>query len=77
MQVNLLSDARTAMVKGTILSMRDAPRFNARVTWRAAPGVVGRISRCSGGWCYFDVHGRGGYVEISHIWGADPNEVLN
>lgn len=77
MQVNLLSDARTAMVKGTILSMRESPRFNARVTWRAAPGVVGRISRCAGGWCYFDVHGRGGYVEISHIWGADPNEVLN
>jgi SH3-like domain-containing protein len=77
MQVNLLSDTRTAMVKGAVLPMRDVPRFNGRINWRAAPGVVGRISRCSNGWCYFDVRGRGGYVEQSHIWGVDQNEVLN
>ncbi len=77
MQVNLLSDTRTAMVKGNVLEMRAQPRFNARVSWRAAPGVVGRISRCARGWCWFDVRGRGGYVEQSHIWGVDPNEALN
>ena len=77
MQVNLLSDARTAMVRGTITEMRAAPHFNARINWRAAPNVVGRISRCSGGWCWFDVRGRGGYVEQSHIWGTEPGEVLN
>jgi len=76
MQVNLLSDARTAMVMGRIAELRVSPRFNALVSWRAAPGVVGRISRCSQGWCWFDVRGRGGYVEQSHIWGADPNEVV-
>ncbi len=76
MQVNLLSEARTAMVVGTILEMRAAPRFNARINWRAAPGVVGRISKCARGWCWLDVHGRGGYVEVSHIWGVDPNETV-
>ena len=76
MQVNLLSDARTAMVSGTVVAMRAAPRFNARINWRAAPGVVGRISRCTRGWCYFDVRGRGGYVEASHIWGVEPNETI-
>lgn len=76
MQVNLLSDTRTAMVVGRIVEMRSAPRFSARVAWRAAPGVVGRISRCARGWCYFDVRGRGGYVEQSHIWGVDPNEAV-
>jgi SH3-like domain-containing protein len=74
MQVNLLSETRTAMVIGRIVEMRSAPRFNALVNWRAAPGVVGRISRCAHGWCWFDVRGRGGYVEQSHIWGVDPNE---
>jgi SH3-like domain-containing protein len=74
MQVNLLSETRTAMVIGRIVEMRSAPRFNALVNWRAAPGVVGRISRCGHGWCWFDVRGRGGYVEQSHIWGVDPNE---
>ncbi|MBO9712067.1 MAG: hypothetical protein J7495_04060 [Sphingomonas sp.] len=77
MQVNMLSDARTAMVKGTIVEMRAAPRFNSRVSWRAAPGVVGRISQCTNGWCYLDVHGRGGFVEQSHIWGVDQNETLH
>lgn len=77
MLANLLDDARTAMVVGTILEMRDAPRFNGRVSWRAAPGVVGRISRCGGGWCWFDVRGRGGYVEQSHIWGTEPGETVN
>lgn len=76
MQVNMLSETRTAMVIGRIVEMRAAPQFNALVNWRAAPGVVGRISRCSHGWCWFDVHGRGGYVEQSHIWGTDANEVV-
>ncbi|RYD55494.1 MAG: hypothetical protein EOP60_06095 [Sphingomonadales bacterium] len=77
MQVNLLSDTRTAMVTGTVTEMRSAPNFNARINWRAAPGVVGRIRSCSGGWCWFDVRGRGGYVEQSHIWGTEPGEVVN
>jgi SH3-like domain-containing protein len=76
MQVNMLSDTRTAMVMGRVTEMRAAPEFNARVNWRAAPGVVGRVSKCSHGWCWFDVRGRGGYVEQSHIWGVDPNEVI-
>ena len=76
MQVNMLSDTRTAMVVGRIVEMREAPQFGARVNWRAAPGVVGRVSKCSRGWCWLDVRGRGGYVEQSHIWGVDPNEVI-
>lgn len=73
---NLLADARTAMVTGTVTEMRAAPRFNAPINWRAAPGVVGRISRCANGWCWFDVRGRGGYVEQTHIWGLEPGETL-
>src|ERR1700755_3308372 len=71
MQANLLDDVRTAMVMGTIIEMRAAPNATARVAWRAEPGVVGTINRCASGWCWFDVHGRGGYVEQSHIWGTD------
>ncbi|MDF2385912.1 hypothetical protein JMG10_30885 [Nostoc ellipsosporum NOK] len=77
MLANLLDDVRTAMVIGTVSEMRDAPRFNARVSWRVAPGVVGRVSRCASNWCWFDVAGRGGYIEQSHIWGTDPGETVN
>lgn len=74
MLVGLLSAQRTAIVVGTIVELRDGPRLNARVNWRAAPGVVGRISKCQRGWCWFDVRGRGGYVEQNRIWGTEPGE---
>jgi SH3-like domain-containing protein len=57
--------------------VEDPDGTQGRVSWRAAPGVVGRVSRCSSGWCWFDVAGRGGYVEQSHIWGTEPGEALN
>jgi SH3-like domain-containing protein len=76
MLANLLSETRTAVVTGSVLEMRDAAQLGGRVLWRAAPGVVGRISKCQRGWCWFNVHGRGGYVETSHIWGVDPGETV-
>lgn len=76
MQVALLSSERTAIVVGSIVELRDTPRLNARINWRAAPGVVGRISKCQRGWCWFDVRGRAGYVEQNRIWGTEPGEEL-
>ena len=77
MLVNLLGDNRTAMVRGAVTELRAGPQLGASVNWRAAPGVVGRISKCESGWCWFDVKGKGGYVERSHIWGVDADEVVN
>ena len=77
MQANLLSDARTAMVVGQIAELKDTPRAGGRVQWRAAPGVVGRVSKCKAGWCYFDARGRGGYVETRALWGVAADEALN
>jgi SH3-like domain-containing protein len=76
MQANLLSDQRTAMVMGDIAELRDSPRFAGKVNWRAEPGVIGRVSKCGDGWCYFDVTGRGGFVEVSHLWGVDSAETI-
>lgn len=77
MQANLLRDTRTAMVRGeTPIAMREAPAPDARLQWRAAPGVVGRLSQCVNGWCRFDVKGQAGYVETAGLWGVDPDETL-
>ena len=76
MQSNLVSDTRTAMVMGDIAELRDSPRYAGKVNWRAAPGVVGRISKCGNGWCYLDVMGRGGFIEVSHLWGVDSAETI-
>lgn len=71
MQANLLSDKRTAIVRGEVRPMRDKPEPGARIVWRAEPGVVGKISDCANGWCKFDVTGRLGYIETAHIWGGN------
>ncbi|HET9510303.1 MAG TPA: SH3 domain-containing protein, partial [Sphingomonas sp.] len=74
MQGNLLTDKRYAIVTDTIVVLRDRPSGSGRMQYRAQPGVVGKISKCAGGWCHFDVKGRGGFVEAIHLWGVDPGE---
>jgi SH3-like domain-containing protein len=77
MLVNLLSEQRTAIVRGAEPSpMHEAPDAASPIRFRAAPGVVGRVSRCAGGWCLVDVRGRGGYVRIETIWGVAPGETI-
>lgn len=71
MQANLLSDKRTAMVRGEVRAMRERPDLSAKIVWRAEPGVIGKITDCANGWCKFDVTGRIGYIETAHIWGAN------
>lgn len=73
----LLSDTQTGIVTGTIADMRQAPRFGAPLSWRAAVGVVGRLSKCADGWCLFDVRGRRGYVEANRVWGSGAGEAAN
>lgn len=77
MRASLLSEQRTAIITGEVTPLRAGPDRAAKVNWRAEPGVVGRISHCSGGWCQFDVKGRGGYVEQARIWGTDPGEAVD
>lgn len=77
MQANLLSENRTAMVRSSQpIEMRAQPEAGARLQWRAAPGVVGRLSKCASGWCRFDVKGQAGFVEVAGLWGVDGGEVL-
>lgn len=77
MLVRLLSDQRTAIVRpGEPRPLREAPDQASPVRFRAAPNVVGRVSRCAGGWCLFDVHGRSGYIPVDQIWGVDSGETI-
>ena len=78
MLVTLLSDARTAIVSpGEVRDLRENPTPTSAVTYRAQPGVVGRVSKCGGGWCRMDVGPRGGFIRTSEIWGVDANEELD
>jgi len=77
MLVSLLADQRTAIVTGEGLAeLRESPDATSPVRFRAEPNVVGRISRCASNWCWFDVHGRAGYIRTDRLWGVAPNETL-
>ena len=78
MLVTLLSDRRTAVVKkGEPRPVRTDASEGARVRYMAAPGVVGRIDKCSEGWCRIAIGKREGYVRTSDIWGVGENEVVD
>jgi SH3-like domain-containing protein len=75
--VSLLSDTRTAIIpRGAPRLLRRSPADNAAAVYRVQPGVVGRVSKCAGGWCRMDVKGRSGYIRTGEIWGVDPQEEL-
>ena len=77
MLVRLLSDQRTAIVlRGEPRPLHEAPDQASPVRFRVAPNVVGRVSRCAGGWCLFDVRGRSGYIRVDQIWGVDADETI-
>jgi SH3-like domain-containing protein len=74
----LLSDRRTALVTGEAARpMHQDPSEGSRVRYLAQPGVVGRLSKCAGGWCLLEASGRQGYIRQDHIWGIEPGETLD
>jgi SH3-like domain-containing protein len=77
MLVSLLSAARTAIVRGREpADMHERPDATSPVSYRAQPGVVGRLSQCASGWCRLDVHGRAGFIQTDRIWGVNRDETL-
>ena len=78
MLVTLLSDRRTAIVKpGDPRAIRAGPYDSAKVAYQAEHGVVGRISKCSDGWCRIEIGSAKGYVRTSDIWGVSDGEVVD
>ncbi|HYJ83012.1 MAG TPA: SH3 domain-containing protein [Allosphingosinicella sp.] len=74
----LLSDRRTGLVSGdSPQPLRKDPSEDSRIRYLAEPGVVGRISKCTGSWCLFEVGNRQGYIRQDHIWGVKPGETLD
>ena len=78
MLVSLLSDRRTAIVKGSEpRPIHARPDEGSRVRYNAQPGVVGRIEDCSQGWCHFKVGSREGYIRTTDMWGVSDGETMD
>lgn len=74
---SLLSDTRTALVKGDEpRPIRKAATPDADVLYLAQPGVVGRISKCGEDWCRIEIDGKSGFIDTAHLWGLDKGETL-
>ena len=68
----------TAIVKpGDPRSIRVGPYDSAKVAYEAEHGVVGRISKCSDGWCRIEIDKHEGYIRIADIWGVSGGEVVD
>lgn len=75
MLVHLLSDTRTAIVTGREpRPMHERPDASTKIVYRAEPGVVGRLSDCSDGWCRMDAGGKRGFIRTDHFWGVSEGE---
>lgn len=78
MLVTLLSDRRTAMVKGGgSRALRVSPSPSARVRYLAQAGVVGRIDKCSNGFCRIEAGPKKGYIAQGDIYGLSPGEAID
>ena len=78
MLVTMLSDRRTAIVRGqNPRPIRVGPYDSAKVQYEAEPGVVGRLSKCSDGWCKIEIGNRKGYISTADIWGVAANETVD
>lgn len=78
MLVTLLSDRRTAIVKGSQpRALYANPDEGSRLKYRVEPGVVGRVDKCGSGWCRLKLAGdRTGYVRVTDIWGVSDGEAV-
>ena len=78
MLVTLLSDRRTGIVKpGSPREIHAKPAAGSPIRYRAEQGVVGRIEKCDGSWCRFQVGKRDGYIAQTDIWGVEATEVFD
>lgn len=75
-QANLLSDQRTAMVRGGVRALYERPDPTSPLLWRAEPGVIGQVGACVNGWCRLDVRGQAGFIQANNLLGVAPGEVL-
>ncbi|MEA3001734.1 MAG: hypothetical protein QOH81_522 [Sphingomonadales bacterium] len=74
----LLSDTRTGLVKpGEPRPLHEKPDEHSPLRYRVEAGVVGRLSKCDGSWCRFEVQGRQAYIREDQLWGVDPGEHID
>lgn len=73
----LLSSKRTALIIAEQQSLLKGPDPDQPVAVIAEAGVIGKIRRCTGGWCELDLNGFRGWLKQGSFWGTLDGENLN
>ena len=73
----LLTAERSAIVVDNVMPLHASPDSSTRVLWRVEPGVVGKIRKCSNGWCRFTTQGKTGWIRMSGLWGVEAGEQVD
>ena len=63
--------ARTAMIRGQVIEIRENRDGSGAVLWRAQPGVIARLlGECTTPWCKVAIDGRQGSAPAAGLWGV-------
>ncbi|NOZ67623.1 MAG: hypothetical protein GXP00_14215 [Alphaproteobacteria bacterium] len=73
----LLSSKRTALIINEEQVLLKKPAKDEPVAVIAESGVIGKIRKCTDGWCELDVDGFKGWLEQPDFWGTLDGEILD
>jgi len=71
---SLLSNRRTAMLRGEISDLYELPNFKAPVILRAEPGVIGKLLKCTKSWCQIALDNTRAWIPRTAIFGILDTE---
>ena len=70
----MLSGRRRAVVSGAIQQLKREPQETAKTIALLEPGVILRLEKCSGSWCYVESSSYEGWIGRRSIWGVHAND---
>ena len=73
----LLDGARTLLIQGEAVVLRDDPAETADAVATFRPGVIAHLERCSESWCKVRHGAYEGWVPRGAGWGLLPGEALD
>ena len=73
---SLLSNRRTAVLRGGVADLYEIPDANSSITLRAEPGVIGKLLECTKSWCRIELDNTKAWIPRTAIFGALETEIF-
>lgn len=74
---SLLAARRSVIIKDGPETLLKKPHAGATPLVKLETGVIARLDRCDGEWCYLKVAGYKGWVRRGHVWGVYKDETFD